>query len=120
MVTQVKSLGMKQTQNFLSVSKFLSFRIGQLKNIIWLVAGKQLFLGGVVELVRDADMRKGILKKQGCRWNAQIREQMSGPDLHTFTLKSLALKKLFFTFSGSKHFFEFFLTALCKQKVLFF
>jgi hypothetical protein len=27
---------------------------------------------------------------------AQIREQMSGPDLHVFTLKFLALKKLFF------------------------
>ena len=32
---------------------------------------------------------------------AQIREQMSGPDLHVFTLKFLALKKTgFFTFSG--------------------
>ena len=26
---------------------------------------------------------------------AQIREQMSGPDLHVFTLKFLALKNLF-------------------------
>ena len=29
-----------------------------------------------------------------CR--TQIREQMSGPDLHVFTLKFLALKKLVF------------------------
>ena len=29
-------------------------------------------------------------------FSPQIREQMSGPDLHVFTLKSLALKKLFF------------------------
>ena len=37
----------------------------------------------------------------------QIREQMSGPDLHVFTLKFLALKKLFFffTFSWSNNFF---------------
>ena len=36
---------------------------------------------------------------------SQIREQMSGPDLHVFTLKFLALKKpFFFTFSGSKFF----------------
>ena len=35
---------------------------------------------------------------------AQIREQMSGPDLHVFTLKFLALKKRFFTFLGSKTF----------------
>ena len=27
---------------------------------------------------------------------SQIREQMSGPDLHVFTLKFLALKKLVF------------------------
>ena len=27
---------------------------------------------------------------------SQIREQMSGPDLHVFTLKFLALKKMFF------------------------
>ena len=33
----------------------------------------------------------------------QIREQMSGPDLHVFTLKFLALKKPgFFPFSGLK------------------
>jgi hypothetical protein len=30
------------------------------------------------------------------RLNTQIREQMSGPDLHVFTLKFLALKKLGF------------------------
>ena len=29
-------------------------------------------------------------------WQAQIREQMSGPDLHGFTLKCLALKKVIF------------------------
>jgi hypothetical protein len=28
---------------------------------------------------------------------AQIREQMSGPDLHVFTLKFLALKKIDFS-----------------------
>ena len=31
----------------------------------------------------------------GCK-SPQIREQMSGPDLHVFTLKFLALKKLVF------------------------
>ena len=33
----------------------------------------------------------------------QIREQMSGPDLHVFTLNFLALKQLFFSlFCGQK------------------
>ena len=36
----------------------------------------------------------------------QIREQMSGPDLHVFTLKFLALKKWFFP--HKKYFPEFF------------
>jgi len=37
----------------------------------------------------------------------QIREQMSGADLHVLTLKFLALKNwLFFTFSGSKKNFK--------------
>jgi hypothetical protein len=36
----------------------------------------------------------------------QVEPQMSDPDLHVFTLKNLALKKLiFFFFSGSKFFF---------------
>jgi hypothetical protein len=35
-------------------------------------------------------------------FTAQIREQMSGPDLHAFTLKFLNLQKtVFFTFSGT-------------------
>ena len=39
----------------------------------------------------------------------QIREQMSGPDLHVFTLKFLALKKVFFScFRGQKKFKIFF------------
>ena len=38
----------------------------------------------------------------------QIREQMSGPDLHVFTLKFLALKNGFFMFSGSKKFLNIF------------
>ena len=37
------------------------------------------------------------------RSESQIREQMSGPDLHVFTLKFLALKKVFFScFRGQK------------------
>ena len=34
----------------------------------------------------------------------QIREQMSGPDLHVFTLKFLALKKLFVVRYGFSQF----------------
>ena len=34
---------------------------------------------------------------------AQIREQMSGTDLHVFTLKFLALKKLVFPMSALQH-----------------
>ena len=41
--------------------------------------------------------------------DSQIREQMSGPDLHVFTLKFLTLKKVvFFMFSGSKKNSNFF------------
>ena len=41
-------------------------------------------------------------------WNEpQIREQMSGPNLHVFTLKSLALKKCFFHFLWVKKNFFF-------------
>ena len=36
-------------------------------------------------------------------YDPQIREQMSGPNLHVFTLKFLALRKLgFFTLSGER------------------
>ena len=35
-------------------------------------------------------------QKSSLGLTAQIREQMSGPDLHVFTLKFLALKKLVF------------------------
>ena len=35
----------------------------------------------------------------------QIREQMSGPDLHVLTLKVLALEKMFFP---HKRYFQFF------------
>ena len=38
------------------------------------------------------------------QYDTQIREQMSGPDLHVFTLKFLALKKQFFHFFGVKSF----------------
>jgi hypothetical protein len=37
---------------------------------------------------------------------SQIREQMSGPDLHVFTLKFLAIKKT--GFSPIKNTFQFF------------
>ena len=40
--------------------------------------------------------------------NSQIREQMSGPDLHVFTLKFLALKNPFFHFFGVNFFLNFF------------
>ena len=36
----------------------------------------------------------------------QIREQMSGPHLHVFTLKPLTLKKLIFHFFGVKIFYK--------------
>ena len=40
---------------------------------------------------------------------SQIREQMSGPDLHVFTVKFLALKKAIFScFRGQKKFKNFF------------
>ena len=39
--------------------------------------------------------------------STQIREQMSGPDLHVFTLKFLGLKILFFHFFGVKIFLIF-------------
>ena len=44
------------------------------------------------------------------RFKAQIRERMSGPDLHVFTLKFLALKKCFFhVFGVKKNYSKFFL-----------
>ena len=50
------------------------------------------------------------------RFKAQIRERMSGPDLHVFTLKFLALKKVvFFTFLGQFYFSIFFIKkVLCN------
>ena len=42
-------------------------------------------------------------RNPGQEGQPQIREQMSGPDLHVFTLKFLALKKWFFScFWGQK------------------
>ena len=38
-------------------------------------------------------------------YTAQISEQMSGPDLHVFTLKFLALKKLGFSLFRGQNFF---------------
>ena len=58
-----------------------------------------------------------------CYWKAvlkaQIREQMSGPDLHVFTLKFLALKNLVFSLSwGQKFFFlNFVKKILCNFSV---
>ena len=47
------------------------------------------------------------------KFTAQIREQMSSPDLHVFTLKFLALKNCFFSlFGGQKMFLKCFL--LCN------
>ena len=40
-----------------------------------------------------------------CAYVPQIREQKSGPDLHVFTLKCLALKKLVFTPNTFQFFF---------------
>ena len=50
------------------------------------VAGKE-------RAVADTLGLKPFLRPQ---FKPQIREQMSGPDLHVFTLKFLALKKLGF------------------------
>ena len=41
----------------------------------------------------------------GLSIKTQIREQMSGLDLYVFTLKFLALKKLFFSLVWGKNFF---------------
>jgi hypothetical protein len=46
---------------------------------------------------------------------AQIREQMSGPELHVFTLKFLALKVVFFHVSKSKKFKNFFHKKIILQ-----
>ena len=56
--------------------------------------------------------------------DSQIREQMSGPDLHVFTLKFLALKKGFFScFLGQKKFkifsYEYYATFQCGHYSVF-
>ena len=64
--------------------------------------------------------RISFLSYLSCRpaWS-QIREQMSGPDLHVFTIKFLALKKLFFP--HKKYFLKFcwllFTFILCNFSV---
>ena len=50
--------------------------------------------------------------------NPQIRDQMSGPDLHVFTLKFLALKKP--GFSPIKNTFQFFLTFVYPYSMQLF
>ena len=51
------------------------------------------------------------------RLHTQIREQISGPDLHVFTLKFLALKKWVFHFFGVKK--DFFKKNVLNNTQLF-
>ena len=53
-----------------------------------------------LELEREKGREEEKKEKQAVA--AQIREQISGPDLHVFTLKFLALKKCFFYVFGVK------------------
>ena len=61
--------------------------------------------------INDVPKSKKPKVIRDCRVEPQIREQMSGSNLHVFTLKFLALKKIFFFyFFGVKYFvFIFFL-----------
>ena len=58
---------------------------------------------GLAQLNNNSEIREAY------NMEAQIREQMSGPDLHVFTLEFLALKNglVFSLFSGSNKNFEF-------------
>ena len=51
---------------------------------------------------------RNLLTVQGAAVSTQIRDQMSDPDLHVFTLKFLALKKT--GFSPIKNTFQIFQT----------
>ena len=53
---------------------------------------------GLAQLNNNSEIREAYME-------AQIREQMSGPDLHVFTLKFLALKKLVFSLIRGQKFF---------------
>ena len=69
-------------------------------------------MGGGLPYVTGSDGPECDVKTNEARgrhftrhFSPQIREQMSGPDIHVFTLKFLALKKQFFSLFRCQKFF---------------
>ena len=73
------------------------------------------FLGQIEKKIMR--LKPTLILKRIPTYRAQIRKQMSGPDLHVFTLKFLALKKLVFPHKNTfQKFFDFYLPLFYAKK----